>query len=97
MKIAGVIVLSIVVFLTLVWFFMLRAPSPERVCEHLMTIAVDEAGEGSPNAVNAYVDHLRLTCTREKRTKLRLRGKYHYAEHAKCIMRAETLAQAEGC
>jgi len=97
MKIAGVILLTIVAFLTLVWFFMLRAPAPEVVCDHIIEVAVKDAGESSPNAVNALVDHLRLTCTREKRTKLRMRGKYHYAEYAKCVMRAETLAQTEGC
>jgi len=97
MKTFGVVALIILGFLTLVWFFMLRAPTPEVVCEHIVAISVEEAGDHSPNAVNALVDQLRLTCTREKRTKLRLRGKYHYAEYAKCVMRANTLTEAEGC
>ncbi len=97
MKTFGVVILIIVGFLTVVWFFMLRAPSPEVVCEHIVEISVAEAGDRSPNALDALVDQLRLTCTREKRTKLRLRGKYHYAEYAKCVMRANTLTEAEGC
>ena len=97
MKIFAVISLSVVVFLTMVWFFMLRAPAPEVVCDHIVEITLEEAGERAPNAVNALVDRLRLSCTREKRTKLRLRGKYHYAEYAKCVMSAKTLADAEGC
>ncbi|MCA9661756.1 MAG: hypothetical protein KC486_25685 [Myxococcales bacterium] len=97
MRIAGVIFLTLVAFLTLVWFFLLRAPSPEVVCDHIIEMTVAEVGDKAPNARDALIDQLRLRCTKEKRTKLRLRGKYYYAEYAKCVMRSETLAEAEGC
>lgn len=97
MKIAGATVLGIVVSLFLVWFFLLRAPAPEAVCQHLIDVAVREAGERSPQAVESLADRIRLTCTREKRDLLRLRGKYIYARHAECVMAAQTWAEAEGC
>ena len=97
MKIAGAIVSAVVLSLFLVWFFLLRAPAPEVVCQHLIDVAVREAGDRSPQALESLVDRLRLTCTREKRDLLRLRGKYAYARHAKCVLAATTLSAAEGC
>ncbi|MEZ4385542.1 MAG: hypothetical protein R3A79_29765 [Nannocystaceae bacterium] len=97
MRIAGVIALTVVAFLTVVWFFLLRAPAPEVVCNHIIEMTVAEVGDKAPHARDALIDQLRLRCTKEKRTKLRLRGKYYYAEYAKCVMRASTLAEAESC
>jgi hypothetical protein len=97
MKIAGVVLLSIVAALTLVWFFLLRAPSPEVVCERLIALTVAEAGDRAPEALESLVDRLRLTCTRQKRDLLRLRGKYAYARHAECVLAAQSVAAAERC
>ena len=97
MRIAGIAILSLVAGLFAVWFFLLRAPPPEVVCEHVIEIAIRETGEQMPDATAALVDNLRLSCTKEKRTKLQLRGKYAYAVHAKCLMAAQTLAEAERC
>ena len=97
MRIAGIVVLSLAAGLFAVWFFLLRAPPPEALCDHMIEMAIRETGDRSPDATAALVDSLRLHCTKEKRNKLRLRGKYAYAEHAKCLMAARTLAEAEGC
>ena len=97
MRIAGIIISTIALILLAVWFFLLRAPSPEVVCEHLIEVTIREVGDRAPNAVDAFVDQIRTTCTKEKQTMLRLRGKYAYAEYAKCVMRATTLSDAEGC
>jgi len=97
MKIVGAVILSIVAALALVWLFFLRAASPELVCERLIALTVQEAGDRAPEALESLVDRMRLTCTRQKRDLLRLRGKYAYARHAECVLAAQSVAAAEGC
>jgi hypothetical protein len=97
MKIAGIVVLVLVLALTGLWFIYVQAPPPEVVCEHKMAITLAEAGEQRSPAVENLLDQLKLKCVKDKRTLLQLRGKVAYARQARCILSATTLSESERC
>jgi hypothetical protein len=72
-----------------VWFFMLRAPSPEDQCDHLIGLMKKESGMD-------LGDKFRAECLR-KAEKGMIEGQYPYATRAKCILSAESLDQADKC
>ena len=97
MKIAGLVVLVLVLALTGLWFIYVQAPPPEEVCEHKQAIILAEAGGQRGPAVADLLDQLKLKCVKDKRTLLQLRGKVAYARQARCIMAATTLSESERC
>ena len=71
------------------WLFVLRAPSAEAQCDHVMGLMKKESG----------VDlgaKFREDCLR-KAEKGEHEGLLPYAEKSKCIVGAQTLAEAERC
>ncbi len=97
MKIAGIVVLLLVLALTGLWFIYIQAPPPEAVCEHKLAITLAEAGDQHGPAVDNLLDQLKLKCVKDKRTLLLLRGKVAYARQARCILAAKTLSESERC
>lgn len=71
------------------WFFMVRAPSPEEQCEHLIGLMKKESGMN-------LGDKFRGECI-EKAQKGDHEGLFPYAERSKCIVEAESLEQADKC
>jgi hypothetical protein len=71
------------------WFFMLRAPSPEDQCNHLIGLMKKESGM-------ELGDKFRAECVR-KAEKGEMEGLIPYATRAKCVMSAESLDQADKC
>lgn len=71
------------------WFFMVRAPSPEEQCEHLIGLMKKESGMD-------LGDKFRGECV-EKAQKGENEGLIPYAERAKCIVNAESIDQADKC
>ncbi len=97
MKIAGLVVLSLALLLTGLWFIFVRAPAPEAVCEHKMAITLAEAGDQHGPALANLLDQIKLQCVKDRRTLLQLRGKIAYARQARCILAATTLSESERC
>ena len=97
MKIAGAVLLLIALTLAGLWLAYVRAPEPELVCQHKISITLAEAGQQHGEAVDNLLDQLKLQCVKEKRKLLQLRGKLVYARQAKCILAATTLSEAERC
>ena len=97
MKIAGLVVLALILALTGLWFIYVQAPPPELVCEHKQAIILAEAGGQRGPAVENLLDQLKVKCVKDKRTLLQLRGKVAYARQARCIMAATTLSESERC
>ena len=56
-----------------------------------------EAGNEHGEAVEHLLDQYRLGCRKQAEALLQLRGKLVYARHAKCVMAARTLTDAERC
>lgn len=89
----GLLALATVVF----WFGWVRAPSPERVCQHKIELVFQTVGAEQREGAEALVSQLELKCVQAANNEIRLRGKLVYAEFAKCVMAATSLDQAERC
>lgn len=79
------------------WFLYVRAPPPEEVCQHLIDLTYEEAGDSAPKAVDALVGRLEERCVEDKTRIMQLRDKIEYAKYAKCVMAADNLGDAERC
>lgn len=88
----GAIVLTLVVL----WFRFVHAPAPEVVCDRLVELTIADAGEHTA-AADAAVKRIRETCVESKHRYIRLRNRINYAAHAKCVMAATSLDDAERC
>lgn len=97
MKIAATIALVLVAAVAALWFAFVRAPAPQVICQHKADILLAEAGGQHDDAVANLLDQYRLGCSKQAENLLRLRGKLVYARHARCVMAATTLSDAERC
>jgi hypothetical protein len=71
------------------WLLLLRAPSPEAQCDHVIGLMKKESGvELGPK--------FRVECLRDAE-KGEHEGLLPYAEKSKCIVGAQTLTEAERC
>ncbi|MCX4246853.1 hypothetical protein [Paraliomyxa miuraensis] len=98
-KIASGVVFGLVLVLFLGWWGFIRAPGPLDVCEHIIEVTLREAGDEalSDDSLSRLVDSTREQCIEHKRDKIQLRGRIKYAEHAKCVMAAQTLSEIGRC
>ena len=94
LSLAGVVVVSVT--LAILWLRFVHAPTPEAVCERLIELTEKDAGEHA-KAAEAAIARLRETCVEGKRRYIRLRNRINYAEHAKCVIGARSLDDAERC
>lgn len=99
MRIASAVVLGLTVLLFTVWWLFIRAPGPAVVCQHIVEVTLREAGDqalaGDTEA--RLVESTREQCISHKLDKIQLRGRIKYAEHAKCVMAAQTLSEIGRC
>jgi hypothetical protein len=99
MRIASAVVLGLTLLLFVVWWAFIRAPGPVDVCSHIVEVTLREAGEHAlPGETEArLIESTREQCIQHKLDKLQLRGRIKYAEHAKCVMAAQTLSEIGRC
>lgn len=97
MKIAATIVLVLAAVLTGLWIAFVSAPPPHEVCQRKAQILLTETGGEHGEAVENLLDQYRLHCRKQTEKLLQLRGKLVYARHAKCVLAATTLNEAERC
>ena len=98
-KIASGVVFGVVLVLFIAWWAFIRAPGPVEVCEHVIQVTLREAGEEAlgDDSLSRLVESTREQCIEHKRDKILLRGRIKYAEHAKCVMSAQTLGEIGRC
>jgi len=99
MKRVGQAVFLFVATLVALWAIFVRAPGPEDVCEHIVNVTLREAQAAAMNHESeaALMAGLQERCVKHKLDKMQLRGRVKYAEYAKCVMAADTLAEVETC
>lgn len=85
--------LAVLVF----WLGWVRAPSPEQVCKHKVSLVIATVGEDQTEGADALIGQLEVKCVSAAERKIKLRGKLVWAEYAKCVTAAETLMDAERC
>lgn len=85
------IVLAIVAVLAVAaggaWFFLVRAPSPDEVCAHMVKLAEKEGIKELDKA----------ECVKDVTRRKETMGVIKYAKKAKCITAASTLADGAKC
>jgi hypothetical protein len=79
------------------WLVYVRAPTPERVCGHLIALTRAEAADSAPKAVDAVVQRIEDRCVEDKERIMWQRDKMEYAKYARCVIAAKSLAKAERC
>jgi hypothetical protein len=99
MKRLSIVLLVIVAILFAAWWAFVRAPGPEEVCAHIaaVTKAEVEASGVSLESEAAVIEGIERRCVQHKRDKIQLRGRIKYAEYAKCVMAADTVAAIGKC
>lgn len=97
MKLVVTFVSLSIALLAALWIAFVRAAPPHEVCQRKADILRAEAGADHGDAVERLLDQYRLGCRKQAETLLQLRGKLVYARHARCVMAARTLAEAERC
>jgi hypothetical protein len=99
MRIASAVVLGLTLLLFVSWWAFVRAPGPVEVCNHIVEVTLREAGDQALRTETEarLVESTREQCIEHKRDKILLRGRIKYAEHAKCVMAAETLGEIGRC
>jgi len=99
MRIASAVVLGLTVLLFTLWLAFIRAPGPMEVCDHIVAVTLREAGDQAlrSDTEARLIESTRDQCIEHKLDKIQLRGRIKYAEHAKCVMAAETLSEIGHC
>lgn len=99
MRIASAVVLGLTLVLFVGWWAFVRAPGPVEVCDHIVEVTLREAGSQSLEMETEarLLESTREQCIAHKLDKIQLRGRIKYAEHAKCVMAAETLSEIGRC
>ena len=99
MRIASAVVLGLTLLVFVGWWLFIRAPGPVEVCEHIVEVTLREAGDQALRMETEaqLIEATREQCIEHKLDKIQLRGRIKYAEHAKCVMAAETLLELGHC
>lgn len=99
MRIASAVVLGLTLLVFAGWFLLVRAPGPVEVCEHIVEVTLREAGDQALRTETEarLIESTREQCIEHKLDKIQLRGRIKYAEHAKCVMAAQTLGEIGRC
>jgi hypothetical protein len=93
----GMLALTGLVFA--LWWRYVRAPVPERVCEHVVAASLQDAGDHqlAVDTRAKMAAMIEKRCHQLELDRIQLRGRLIYAEHAKCVMGASTLAEINRC
>jgi hypothetical protein len=99
MRIASYVVLGLTLLLFGGWWAFVRAPGPVEVCEHIVAVTLREAGDQAmgDDSLSRLVETTREQCIEHKRDKIQLRGRLKYAQYARCVVEAQTLAEIGRC
>lgn len=81
----------------LLWMIFVAAPGPEEVCDHIVDLTYQAAGNDRQEAAESQVERLQERCVEDKLTKIQLRGKIEWKKYATCVMGATDLESAERC
>jgi len=93
LKVLGVIFGLIVLAAGVLWFAMLRAPSVEDQCDHVLTLMEAK----TPGFTASPVGEEFLSGCPDKMKKGSLQGAAPYAKQAKCVMAAGSLEELDNC
>jgi hypothetical protein len=96
-KVAAALSVAIVLAIFVFWLGWVRAPSPQAICEHKVELVLATVGPEQRDGADALIDQLELKCVEAAERKIQMRGKIVYADYAKCVIAATTLAEAENC
>ena len=84
--------------LAIAWIiFAVALPTPAAICEHKIGLALEGAAEPDSPATQSVLENLRTHCVKEKKRRLKLRGKVAYWQYARCVLEAKTYTAAELC
>ncbi len=91
--------MGVTVLAFLAWWMLIRAPGPVEVCDHIVKVTLQEAGEQglSDESQGRLIEVTREQCIEHKLDKLQLRGRIKYADYAKCVVAAQTLTEIGHC
>ncbi len=93
LKVLGVLLGLLVLAIAGVWFVLLRAPSPEDQCAHVISLMDQKmAGFSASPPGQEWLS----TCP-EKMKKGEYQGQAPYAKRAKCIMAAASMDDVDAC
>ncbi len=67
------------------------APSPDKLCDHLIEVTKKEAGEEAAKLID------KADCVKSAERRKEMKGMIKYNEEAKCAMKAETLEALGEC
>jgi hypothetical protein len=81
------------------WWGWVRAPVPDRLCDHVVEVTLRDASDASitPGTRDRMAEQIGMRCQKLEADRIQLRGRLVYAEHAKCVMRSATLAEINRC
>jgi hypothetical protein len=81
------------------WWSYVRAPVPERVCERIVGVSLQDASDRglSVDSRAKMAEMIGKRCQKLELDRIQLRGRLVYAEHAKCVMAASSLAEINRC
>ncbi len=91
------VIILIAAVLGILWMIYVAAPGPEEVCDHIVDLTYQAAGDDRREAAESQVERLQERCVEDKQTKIQLRGKIEWKTYATCVMEAADLEAAERC
>ena len=98
-RVLSIAVLASTALIFAAWWSFVRAPVPDRVCEHVVEVTLRDAGDAalSEQTRERMAEQIGMRCQKLEVDRIQLRGRLVYAEHAKCVMRSATLAEINRC
>lgn len=82
---------------TVMWQRYVSAPSPAQICAHKIALTQAETAQNAKAAATKLIEKLKATCVSSAERRIRLEGKVAYAQFARCVFAAKTLAETERC
>ena len=67
------------------------APSPDKLCDHVIEVTKKEAGEEAAKLID------KADCVKSAERRKEMKGMIKYNEEAKCAIKAETLEALGAC
>ena len=91
--------LGMTALLFALWWSYVRAPVPEQICMRVVGVSLQDATdrELSVDTRAKMAEMIEKRCLALEHDRIQLRGRLVYAEHAKCVMAASSLAEINRC
>ena len=93
LKVIGIIFGLLIAAAAGVWFFLLRAPSTEDQCAHVLSLMEAK----TPGIAESPIGQEMKDACPDKMKKGMLQGQGPYAKQAKCVMAASSLEDLDAC